>query len=187
MKDARRVLVIFGLCALSCGCTTWQPVGSDAHVETSQKYTFQAPTGWYLTPYKLAGGARVFTRDGTPLQTIVSGRSSHKRAFPAIEKESSPDMLPQDLAETYIANLKARFQNDTVDVLDNVPAVLGGSPGVRLTFEYRNDAGLRYRAVHYVASAPGGLYVLSYEAPTLHYFERHVAEFEGAVDTFRML
>ncbi len=182
-----RVLAAVVLCALFSGCTTWQPMGSEAFVEKSQKYSFTAPVGWYMTPFRVAGGARVFTRDGTMLQTIVSGRSTHKRAFPAIEKESSPDMLPQDLAETYIANLKASFQNDTVDVLDNVPAVLGGYPGVRLVFEYRNEAGLRYRTVHYVVSAPGGLYVLRYEAPTLHYFERHIAEFEGAVSTFRML
>ncbi len=180
-------LAAMTICLAFTGCTTWQVVDSTPLSESKYAYEFQAPADWYLSPFKTPDGGRVFTRDGTPLQLIVTARTRHKRAFQALEKDSSPDMLPQDLAETFVANLKAQLANDTIEVLSSEPVSLGGQPGIRLYLEYKNDSGLRYRSVYYAASVTAGLYTVRFEAPALHYFDRHIDEFELSVASFRFL
>ncbi len=170
------------------GCaTSWQMMNGTAVVESKYGYSYVAPSGWYLAPGRATDGQRRFTRDGSSLQLILSGRIKHKKAFEAQEKDSSPDMLPQELAENYIAELKASFANDTIEVLSNEPAQLGGQPGIRLVIELKTDAGLRYRSVHYAATTQAGLYLLRFSAPVLHFFDRYVDDFEQSVPTFRTL
>lgn len=190
MKYSRSGITLLAVfTATVIGCAT-QPEWSTAtdssvYVDPEGGYSVQLPTGWQWVKYN-AKTPLLATRDGPDLQAIRVYFRQHKDAFPNIEKNSSPDMMPGDLAELFVADLREERGIGTIELVENAPADINGRSGFRLELAWRNEDGLRYQAVVYGCAAPRGLYVLVYNAPVLHYYEQHVVEFEESVRTFRL-
>jgi hypothetical protein len=120
------------------------------------------------------------------MQAIHYWRHDNEKAFPAIEKAASPDMLPEELPEAFVASMRAEFNREGLEVTESQPATLGGAPGFRLLLEYRAGGGLRYRMLVYGASTPHGYYALIYDAALLHYFDRDLGAFQEILETLRI-
>lgn len=118
---------------------------------------------------------------------MAVGKRPHKKAFPAIKKQSSAVQLPQTLATIYVADLRAQLELDIIEVVSDEPATLGGVPGFKLTLEYSIEQGLRYRNVVYGATNETGLYLIEYRAPIIHFFDRDYGSFENMVSSFKFL
>ncbi|MEM9173244.1 MAG: hypothetical protein AAGA84_11115 [Pseudomonadota bacterium] len=183
-----RLYIVAVLCAAMSACVTW-PVGTgEPFVDKTKGYAYTAPIGWYQSPAKLTRDKlRTFTRDGSTLQNIVVGRIAHKNAFSSIDKDATPEMLPQDIAENVIADIKAFLPNDTFTVQTNAPATLAGNEGVRISGEFVSEEGLRIRLTGYYANTEDGIYSAVFRAPTLHFYDQHIEEFETSVRTLRIL
>jgi hypothetical protein len=99
-------------------------------------------------------------------------------------------MEPQELADAVIAELKALPENQTLETVHIAPATVGGKPGFRAELAskrtFQGDA-IRYKHIVYGVTNTNGLYVLKYEAPVLHYFERGLPAFEATVASFALL
>ena len=169
-----------------CATSSWQETTGEVYVDEKLGFSFRPPPGWFQPPGKGPGNAVYFTRDGLALQDIHVGRVAHADAFPHIEKESTADMVAEEIAEDYIANLTAIEVYENMTVNANEPATLGGLDGFRLDLEVRAQSGLRYREIHYGAAGASGLYSLVYSAAALHYFERDEALFETARDSMQI-
>jgi len=61
-------------------------------------YAVQFPAGWKYDRLYFSDETGA-TRDGPALQSIYVDFRAHKNAFKSLKKDSSPDMLPQELAE----------------------------------------------------------------------------------------
>ena len=166
------------------GCVSWKATTGEPLVDEKAGYQVTMPLGWYQVPSVFLPSGKAFTRDGLTLQLIAIDQSPHKDAFPALEESSSADMLPEELAEKVIAELKLALSADTMQVLENRPTQLGGRTAVSMISEYRTDSGLRYRLQTVAATTDRGLYVLAYQAPTLRYFDLFRDDFNSALASF---
>jgi hypothetical protein len=111
----------------------------------------------------------------------------HKNAFRALKQDSSPDMMPQDLAQKLVAEATSARGLQNMEVLSDEPVTLAGRPGFRLHLAYRTavDAGsVRYEEFVVGANSPQGIFIVSYRAPHLHFFRRDAEAFETSLATF---
>lgn len=183
-----QLMLIATLTAGVIGCATpeWSTATADGiYTDPDGGYSVQMPVGWQWVKYN-AKTPLLATRDGPDLQAIRIYFRKHKDAFPNIEKESSPDMMPGDLAELFVADLREDRGIGTIEVVENAPADVSGQSGFRVELAWRSESGLRYQGIVYGCATPRGLYVLAYNAPVLHYYGQHMADFEKSVQTFRL-
>jgi hypothetical protein len=174
---------------LLSGCVVgWEVVKPTAYNNAGAKYAVKFPEGW--NQIAIPGGAVIASAYGPQLQRIEVDYSKPKLAFKTQKKDAAPGMEPQELADAVIAELKALPENETLETVHIAPAMVGGKAGFRAELAskrtFQGDA-IRYRHVVYGVTNTNGLYVLKYEAPVLHYFDRGLPAFEATVASFALL
>lgn len=167
------------LALILAGCAaTWVRVDdTDSHY-SGEHYSVSLPAGWMRSE---VGDRLVLSRDGLDLQRIVIEYRPHEKAFEELEKSSSAGMLPSELAELTIAELKASQEEGlpSLEILDNRPIEIAGHTGYALHLRFKTDAGLRIEVLLQGFVDEHGLYQLLYRAPTLHYFGRDREVYES--------
>ena len=173
------------LALMLAGCAaTWVRVDdTDSHY-SGEHYSVSLPAGWMRSE---VGDRLVLSRDGLDLQRIVIEYRPHDKAFEHLEKTSSVDMLPSELAELTIAELKAAQDEGlpSLEILDNRPVQIAGHTGYALHLRFRTDAGLRVEVLLQGFVDENGLYQLLYRAPTLHYFGRDREVYESVAGSLQ--
>ncbi len=185
MIASTRLTVLFIVSSLIGGCasTNWAKLEESRFADPEETFTVNVPVGWMRAPVR--DGVTV-TRDGIGLQFIKVAKHEHKTAFPRIKKESKADMLPNELAELIIAEIKSNEQMSGLEVISNQPTGIGQTVGVRLHVQMKNRDGLRYQMVMYALVDKHGFYEISYRAPVLYYFQRDLSIFEQTAQSFRL-
>ncbi|NIR61496.1 MAG: DUF1795 domain-containing protein [Gammaproteobacteria bacterium] len=179
----KRILVLCTVFVALAGCATWMRVDQRTTVQPDNRYRVELPKGWVWV--KPGEADIVVSRDGLDIQRIVIRHDPLANAYVKLDKKAHPGMLPSELAELEIADIKSHDGMETVEVVENAPASVGGHEGYRLHLAYRNAGGLRYERVVYGCVTRDGLFTLFYDAPSLHYFQRDLAQFERVVKSFR--
>lgn len=183
----RCIALVAGIAIAAPALAAWKLV-AEGETFTHEKsgYSIQYPPGWRWVKMPF-GDETLATRDGAPLQAISVDFRKHKKAFRALNQDSTPDLMPLELAEKIVAEATQARSLQNVEILSDEPTEVSGRPGFRLLIAYRTtvDAGsLRYREVVVGANSPQGIFIVSYRAPTLHYFDRDLAAFEKSLATF---
>jgi len=181
-----KLSVILLLLAIGgCASSIWKPISEPTFISEKDAYSVTLPSDW--VEHAIGKNSKIITKDGVGLQTIKVNYSQHENAFEAIEKNSNINMLPQEISENLIAEIKANYALDNIDILSDEPAVIDGQPGFRLHLEYKTQRGLRRQYAAYGFVNTNGLYTIIYEAPTLHFFERDLNVFETLVKSFKQI
>lgn len=150
---------------------------------SSGGFSVQPPAGWV---YDTGSRHVVAARNGVLLDGLRVTLIPHKSAFKALKKPSTPESLPEDLAESYVANLQAEGTLSEVQLVSVDPAELGGQPAFRVRLTYRLPAGLggaRMEQVAIGAALPDGLLLATFEGPRIHFFEQSLPAAEEALRT----
>lgn len=180
----KRSFVPLIFAALLGGCATLEVV--EKSDTTGPGYNVQLPLQWI----RLQAGEDqlAITRDGFGLQRIVVKRQAADASFPRQKKNADEKLLPNELAELHIAELKlGGEQMATLTTVENAPAVVGGRPGFRIHIQFRTASGLLVEQIHYGVAQKGYYYTLFYSAPTLYYFKKYQPEFDKIVASFKLL
>ena len=182
-----RALVLLTGMAVAAPAAAWKIVleGQPFKHEKSG-YSIQYPAGWRYIKMPF-GDETVATRDGIWLQQVFVDFRKHKKAFPALKKDATPDMMPQELAEKYVADMTSAGGLQNMEVLSDEPTLLAGRPAFRVHLAYRSavDVGsVRYQAIVIGANSPQGIFLVGYDAAVLHYFAHDVETFEKTLATF---
>lgn len=127
------------------------------------------------------------TKDGLALQQIAIGRVATDEELPHTKKKLSKGMLPQEVAEVFIDNIRSNPNITNQQFTENTPATVGGYPGFKLLYTYRTKQGLKIKRVYYGVMLSNWCYYLIYEAPASHYFAKDYPVFEKVKDSFRIL
>lgn len=175
-------------CALMAGpALAWKVVAEGApFMHKASGYSIQYPAGWRWAKMPF-GDETVATRDGIWLQQIFVDFRKHKNAFRALKQNSTPEMMPQELAEKYVAEITKESSLQNMEILSNEPALLAGRPAFRVHVAYRASVDMgsvRYQAIIVGANSPQGIFLVGYDAAVLHYFQRDADAFEKALATF---
>ena len=176
-------IVFVGLMVLGCAAA-WTPVNGLYNME-SENFTVTLPEGWQR--YNHATSQVIITRQGMQLQRIAIFRTPIDKKLPFTRKMILPDMLPQEVAEVVIDNLKSNPNISNGVVLENDPALISGQAGFKLIYSFRTREGLDKKGVFYGLLQGNQLYKLVYEAPQRYYFDKDLQTFETTVASFRLI
>lgn len=172
------------LAAASAACATaskpaW--IAAAPVFDSDEGFAVALPAGWMRVN---TADVVVATRDGPLLQRIAVAGTKLGTAFRSTKKVVVAGMLPQEAAEVVADDLASSDDAKGVQIVENVPAALGGIPGFRLVATYRDGNGLLRKTVTYGAIAAPWFYRLTYVAPARYYFDRDLAAFEDVVKSF---
>ncbi len=187
----KRFALVFLLALFAAGCATpYAPVGGDYQ---ATKWGFEArfPEGWLEV--KGAGvGVKdplykgiAITREGPLLQIIRVGSMETGETLANTKKSLNEGMLPQEAAGAVADNFRMAEGVLEFNVLENVPAEVGGYPGFKLVLEYKIDKRVWLRRVFYGAIVKDRFYFLQYHAPRRHYYDRDLGTFLKVVESFQ--
>ncbi|MDH4100530.1 MAG: hypothetical protein OEV28_08135, partial [Nitrospirota bacterium] len=178
--QAGLIVVALGLLA---GCAPWTVVGGP-YQDSDLGFTVDLPHGWHKS--NMAKDMLVITRDGLALDLITIGREDieKKEEEGGAIKRLTKGMLPQEASDVIADRIRSDTSLMNVQLLENIPADIGGQKGYRLTYSYRTASGLPKKVVSYGFLLGKWLYSISYEAPVRHYFDAYFSVFEKVKGSF---
>ena len=127
------------------GCAAWIKVGG-LYKSKPHNFSVELPNGWM----RLNTRDRLYiTRDGVLLQNIMIERLNIEKSLEHTKKKFSEDMLPQEVAEVVLDNIRSDQTVLNFEVVENIPARISGFPGFKVVFTYKNKDGLRLKSISY--------------------------------------
>jgi hypothetical protein len=166
----------------------WEPVEASKRVGPGKgDFSVQLPEAWLYDSSRHSLDA---SHDGVGLDRITVAITPHKKTFKNAKKESTPKSAPEDLAEDYIAELQTGPHpvHDLI-VVSNEPAELAGKPAFRVHLKYRapeSTGGAAMESVAIGTALDSGVMLATFEAPSIHYFERWISKFDAAAGSITL-
>lgn len=181
----RKILLVSCLLSL-VSCSAWDVAKNDELTYgPGDSYTVQFPPGWVR--FRAERKSLILTRDGPTLQQIIIIKKDGEDAFPRTKKEADEALLPSELAEMQLAEIKSANElTGNLETLENTLATLDGKAGYKLHVRFRNARGLPYEQLIYGFCDKDTYYAMGFAAPSLFYFGHHKAEFEQMVQSFKL-
>jgi hypothetical protein len=165
------------------GCSHWSSLDSTyVHDQRNIEVTF--PKGWRRDA--TVSDATLATKDGVTLQWIRISRFKVDDDLPYTKRKLANTMLPQEVSEVAMDNLRSREGCTGFRVLENAPDSLCGLAGFRALAEWKSIDGLRMRDLVYGVMYDERYYEILYEAPLRYYFGRDSAEAVQVKSHFRL-
>ena len=167
------------------------PVGAEEQLPTDQIWA-DWPLEWMT--FRPAEGDEeadkegmvlLLSKDGFNLQTIKLIKRPLEKEFKDTRKKLINGMLPQEVAEVVLDNVRANPQVVELHIIENGPAIVAGTPGFKLTYTYREKSGLPRQATLYGTLDRDQLVTLSFDAIQRYYFQKDLATFEKTKDSLR--
>ncbi|HEX8484393.1 hypothetical protein [Sphingomonas sp.] len=157
--------------------------------------TVAPPSEWNKLGARPGRNSETWTIDGDALNdlTFYGGIPAGKTLFREVDKKNRP--LPRVSATMLITDVPVLVENSyrialntplfTLDAME--PALFAGRAGLRFTYSYtRPGEDLPRKGEGRTAIIDGKLYMMTFEAPRLHYFDRSVDQFRKVADTARL-
>jgi len=157
--------------------------------------TVQPDSEWNRLSARPGRNAETWTLDGDGLNdlTFYGGIESGKPLFREVSKKDRP--LPRVAATMLVTDIPVLLENSyrialgtaTMAIGTVEPASFAGARGVRFTYDFvRQNETLHRRGEARGAIVGGRLYLVTYEAPALHYYDRSVAAARQVADSARL-
>ena len=180
----RSILMLLLILLAGCATTAWKRVDESSRQYDIEHYSLRLPDGWMRNE---STGDLVLSRDGIGLQRIIIRYRPHDKAFEKLKRSSTPEMLPSELAQLAIAEIKAGPGDGmpSLMVFSNIPFEIAGNTGFAIHLGFKTKQGLRIQVLSRGFSDAHGFYQLLYRAPALHYFEKDRETFESVVRSMR--
>ncbi len=115
------------------------------------------------------------------------GKYPIDKDVPPSKKQFKKDMLPQEAVELMIELRKMRYDATDFKLLEISPASISGIAGCKAVYTMRSVNEPKLKAVTYGFCIDEDCYDLSYVAPFRYYFDKHAAEFEKIISTFKLI
>lgn len=170
------------------------PTGKAAQVGKST-LTVTPPRDWNRLRSRVGRNAESWTLDGLPLNdvTFYGGVENGRTLFREVDKRDRPlprfntTMLMPDVAALLEGSYRVANGTPLFTIDDMAPATFAGQPGFRFGYSFTVQADEVRRKGEAVGAIVGGkLYMATFEAPVIHYFERDVSAFRDLVATARI-
>ncbi len=117
-----------------------------------------------------------------PGKPLVRERSKKREPLPKF----GAGTLLVELPELFEATYRTAKQIADFRVTDVQPTRFLGQDGVMFTYEYVDQDQLTRKGEAHAAIVAGRLYMIGFDAPRLHYFERNIGDFHRIVQSARM-
>ena len=173
----------------------WKRITTEATDVGKGAFTVTPQTEWSRWSSRPSKNGEIWTQDGFGLnmvhfigevgngETLFKDRKKKDRPMPKVRG----DMIATDLAELFEASFSIEYDVTQFDMTSLEPAKLGGHDAVKMTFEFAlpNDALTRVGEAR-LAMVGGKVYLVSFIAPELHYFDQSIGEVRAMMDTLQI-
>ena len=134
-----------------------------------------------------------WTLDGLSINelTFYGGIMDGKTLFREIDKTNAPlprfnkTMLAPDIATLLESSYRVALGTSLMQIESIEPSTLAGSPGFKFTYSFAVQDEVKRRGVARGAVIGDKLYLITYEAPRIHYFDRDIDSFNKITDSAR--
>lgn len=158
-------------------------VGGPFHIENEGIHV-NLPEGWRKAQEMDEGF--VMTRDGLGIQKILIVKKSLEDLNQDSQKKLSSTMLPHEVAEWIADGIMRDSSLMNQRIFQKTIATVDENNGFKLRYQYRREGGPYYEGVHYGYLNGEHLYLLTYEAPSRHYFQEDLETFEMIKESYRV-
>lgn len=170
-------------------------VASGQSVQVAKSAMSVTPTSeWNRLGRRPGKNGEIWTLDGDGLNkvTFYGGIAPGTTLFREVDKKNTPlpqfstTMLPTDypgfLEKSYrIALGTAVFSIDGME-----PVKLGGADGIKFTYSFvEGGKEVQRKGEGRAALIKGQLFMITYEAPALHFFEQSIGQFQQIADSVK--
>ena len=195
MQNGIKFLSLIGAVALSAqpALGKWSEVAAAKPVavaKSAMKVT--APAGWNMSSSRPIKKGEIWSFDGPILNRIefVAAISPGEPIAYEIDRKRKPlpkfnaAMLPTDVVQLYEQTVRLSEGSADFTVDEVAPSPFAGKSGFSMKFHYsRPDEELVRKGEARGAIVGGKLYLISFTAPALHYFDRDIAKVRTLMDS----
>ena len=154
------------------------------------------PAGeWNKLSYRGGKNVEVWTLDGDELNKVtfygsievgnplLKEANKKERPLPRV----TPNMLITDIPALLESTYRVQFSVSQMSIDSQEPVTVGGHKGVRFTYSFvRNDEDVQRKGEAVGAFVGNRLYLIAYEAPAIHFFDKDVEKFRRLVPTLKI-
>lgn len=186
-------LFLAAMSASTANANAYREKGKVAEV-TNSGMTVTPPRDWNRLDARPGKYAETWTLDGEQLNdvTFYGGIEPGKPLVKERDKKREP--LPKFTASTLLIEVpellegtyRASKQIGGFTLTESKPDRFMGRDGVRFTYEYMDRDNLPRKGEARAVLVAKKLYMVTFDAPRLHYFERTLADFRALADTARL-
>lgn len=186
-------LCLAAAAAVPAQANAYREQGKTAKIADSGM-TVTPPRDWNRLDAKPGKKAEIWTLDGEQLNdvTFFGGIEPGKPLVKERDKKRAP--LPKFTASTLLIEVpellegtyRAAKQIGGFTLTGSKPAPFLGQDGVTFTYEYTDRDDLPRKGEARAAFIGKKLYMVTFDAPRLHYFDRTLADFRALADTARL-
>lgn len=157
--------------------------------------TVQPAIDWNRMQARPGRNAESWTLDGMALNevTFYGGIADGVALFKEVDKKDKPlprfsaTMLAPDIGQLFEQSYRLAGGSSLFSIDGIAPAKFAGEPGFRFSYSFTQAADeVRRRGEAAGAVIGGRLYMITYEAPAIHYYDRNLADARALVATARI-
>ena len=151
--------------------------------------------GWNSWSVRPGKKSELWSYDGPVLNQIefIGGVASGEPLAKERNKKDKPlpkfssKMLPTDIAQAYEQTQRIVSQSPDFAIDSMEPVTFAGQPGVKFTFHFtRPDEELTRKGEARGAIIGGKLYMITYTAAALHYFDAQLVQAQAIMDSAKI-
>lgn len=189
-----RAALAAALCAMPALAYKLAPQGRAVAVAKSALSVTPA-IDWNRMNRRPGRNAESWTLDGMPLNelTFYGGITDNQALFNEVDKRDKPlprfsaNMLAPDVVQLFESSYRLAGGTALFTVDSVAPATFAGQPGFRFAYTFTQQSDEVTRKGEATGTIVGGrLYLVTYEAPALHYFARNMADYRAVVASARL-
>ena len=187
-------LALAGMLAATPAHAGWRLVeAGDSRKVARSNLVVTPPEDWNRATERPTSRSEIWTTEGTQLtelmfygkikdgETLFKRNQRKRNPLP----EFSATMLPTDLVEWYEDTANIVLGGSLFQIVEVKPATLGGYPGVHFRYSYTGGDNVARLGEVRAAIIDKKLYLISFEAPEIHYFDRYITGVRAMMDGAR--
>jgi hypothetical protein len=157
--------------------------------------TVDPPIDWNRQQVRPGRNAEAWTLDGMPLNevTFYGGIVNDQALFKEVAKATKPlprfaaTMRAPDVVQLFEASYRVAGGSSLFQVDGVEPATFAGQGGFRFTYTFTlENEEVKRRGEATGAIVGGRLYLITFEAPAIHYFDRDLDKYRALVASARL-
>ncbi|WFL78071.1 hypothetical protein P7228_03095 [Altererythrobacter arenosus] len=170
----------------------WRLVKKDEPREVARSNVIVTPTeDWNRSTQRPTKRAELWTREGMQLTDLgfYMGIKDGEALFKRRQEKRNPmpefdsDMLPTDIVEWYEDTANVVLGGSLFEITEVRPAKFAGYDGVHFAFSYTGGDNVERLGEVRAAIIDERLYLISFDAPKLYYFDRYISGVRVLMDS----
>jgi hypothetical protein len=170
-------------------------VAPGGHIGVAKSTIAVSSSGeWNKLSFTEGPGLEVWTRDGDKLNKVAffGGIASGMPIYRERNKKDAPlpkvaaNMLLPDIPALLEATYRSQYQVNQISIDSQDVITINGKQAIRFTYTYARGEDEVERKGEAIGSViKGKLYMVTYEAPAIFYFDRDLPDFRKMAETLR--